>query len=428
MDYTIASGSFDTKIPRNIHDADINAETKEAPPERHGLTAMTIPIDMYKICNVTRQIMDKERAPTLADQRRLVNELYRTIERGCLQYSTESDGNIAWWVGLTSVRLTMAKMTLFINFPMLFSSASVESTIDTRNRLLVAAVEVAEWNHALNAEQEARQWRWIYQTYTHWHAIILLLLEISRRPLSPIVERAWLALRSTWLIPAQGDGLDKLQIWVPLRKLMAQARRHRNAEIERLRANAQAIEQTAAEDDNIPAPASPCPFLSQEKLQEHWRSLFTTGALSGGAPASTAPSQTENSPQPVIVAQGLQTSPPQLCYSSMPTYGREDEFVARTSVVDAQSSQELPDMGEHGLPNLTVPGSESGQSFGQDTHSAFTQAPPAWSRPQMFDASSVPWLWADADPTTDVFGADLVSCVEAFLKHASSPSSSPDSC
>lgn len=417
MDYSIVPGSFDTEFPRNIIDSDISPETRETPPERQGLTAMTIPIDMCRICAVTRQIMDKERAPTVEEQRRLVNELYRTIERGHLQYSKESDGNITWWVSSTAIRLTMAKMTLFINFPVLFSSGSVDTTIDIRNRLLVAAIEVAEWNHALNAEHEARQWRWVYQTYTHWNAIVLLLIEIARRPLSPIVERAWLALRSSWLIPANGEAWTrKLQIWIPLRRLMAQARKHRDAEINRLRSNVQAIEETAAEDSNIPIPASLCPFLSQEELQEHWRNLFTSYKPTGRTQASTSVPM-EDSSRPAIVVQGV-GMPTQRHIGSLPSTHGWDHDLVRTSALKSQSSPGVSAASEYNLPTLTTNerapnfmGSQDGQVFGHDASSPFTQGTATWSGLQHFDSISMPWLWADADPTTDVFGADLVSSV-----------------
>lgn len=389
MDYTIAPGSFDTKFPLNLDDADINPETRETPQERQSLTAISISIDLCKICDVTRQIMDRGRAPTLQEQQCLVNELYTTIERGYLRYSKEWDGNITWWVGVTSVRLTMAKMTLFINFPILFSSASEESAIETRNRLLVAAIEVAEWNHALNAKQEARQWRWIYQTYTHWHAIVILLIEIARRPLSSLLERAWLALCSSWLIPSQGKSFDKkLQIWVPLRRLMAQVRRHRDAEIDRLRGSSEAIEQTAAEDNNILAPASSCPFMSQEELQKHWRSLFTTVNSSNEAPLITK--RMVDSVELAAVVQGAGTSS-QRSLSSLPAYGQEGDG-PRMSVMEPQSA-------------------EGGLLPGGSTSSPFTQVPAAWLSSQHLGTSSVPWLWADADPTVDVFGTDLVSHV-----------------
>lgn len=409
MDYTIVPGSFDTKFPLNLHDTDINPETKDTPPERECLTTMSISIDMAKICEVTRKMMDKARTPTLHEQRSLVNELYGTLERGYLRYSNESDGNITWWVGITAVRLTMSKMTLFINFPDLFSSVSDESTIDTRNKLLVAAIEVAEWNHALNAEQEARQWRWIYQTYTHWHAIVLLLIEIARRPLSPLVERAWLALGSSWLIPSQSNKWDKkLQIWVPLRRLMAQARKHRAAEIEGLRGDAEAIKHMAVQDRDIPAPASSCPFLSQEKLKEHWLSLF---AHESNNRMRAPGSQWLGDVARPASLQGAEIPSGQYL-GSLPAHVPGSKFTA-PSALDVQSSLAFS---EHQASNLSQNESfsegthtsiEGGQGLQQEMNTPFTQVSTT-SGPQVFHNGSMPWLWADSDPSTDVFGADLV--------------------
>lgn len=413
MDYTIVPSSFDTKFPLNLHDTDINPETKETPPERECFTTMSISIDMCKICDVTRQIMDKARTPTLHEQRRLVNELYGTLERGYLRHSKESDGNITWWVGVTAVRLTMSKMTLFINFPDLFSSASEESTIDARNKLLVAAIEVAEWNHALNAKQEARQWRWIYQTYTHWHAIVLLLIEIARRPLSPLVERAWLALDSSWLIPSHGNHWDKkLQIWVPLRKLMAQARKHRAAEIERLRGDAEAVEQMAVKDRVILAPASSCPFFSDEKLQEHWRSLFAHEPSDRMRASGTG--WMEDVAQPPSL-QGAEISSGQHL-GSFPAYAPAGESTAEIDM-DAPGSLAFSGTSGHHASNLSQNetsseamniSTEAGRMLQPAMNPPLIQGSTTFSGSQNFHISSVPWLWADSDPMIDVFGTDLV--------------------
>ncbi|CAN8097892.1 unnamed protein product [Discula destructiva] len=411
MDYTILPGSFDTRFPLNVKDADISPETREPPSERLGLTDMTMPIAIYNICDLTRRIMDNDRAPTLEEQRRLINELYGTVERGYLQYAKDSDGSAAWWMGVTAIRLTMAKMTLFINFPVLFSQSGEEAAIDTRNILLVAAIEVAEWNHILNEEPTARQWRWIYQTYTHWHAIVILLIEIARRPLSPVVERAWLALRSSWLIPAQGSGWDKkLQVWVPLRRLMAAARKHRDSEIERLRRDEHAGLQTAAEDAGIPIPTSVCPFLSEEELRRHWNNLFTAELPTAGSQFTEAP-QFRDDTHPSIRSQEAQ-APPRLKWDSLHATG-QDGFAAMSGV-GSQSSQAFS-AAVHKSPagnathqiSLGAVSHESEPLFGQSAFTSSVSVPPAWPGPQQYTGDVVPWLWADADPSTDVFGADL---------------------
>lgn len=413
MDYTILPRSFDTKFPLSVNDADISPESKETPSEGPGLTNMTLPLDMCKICDLTRRIMDKDRAPTLQYQRQLVTELYGTLEKGYMQYASSSDNPAVWWVAVTAIRLTMAKMTLFINFPVLFSphhhqqqqhTEANDEAASTRNILLAAAIEVAEWNHALNAEPAARQWRWLYQTYTHWHAVVILLIEIARRPLSPLVERAWLALRSGWLIPAPaagggGDKKKELQIWVPLRRLMAKARRHRDAEIERLRDRGpEAVAQTAAGDCAVPAPGSVCPLLGEEELRMHWDGLFVAEAPTVQL---QQPIGTSSAGESADFFGGAEEDviPSQPGWGSLPP-GQQD-FFAGMGGMGSQSSQ-----GFSGVAENSPMGTAAHQTS-QTAEAVFVPVASAWPGPQQFDANAIPWLWADADPATEVFGADL---------------------
>ena len=299
-DLTITRGSFDTRIPLNINDVDINPDTKQMPIERNGVTDMSFTRIFFGIGDIMRQMMAhsvRDGVAGLEDQSRLLNAIYQEFEQGYCQYTTESE-NIAYWVGVNIARLVTAKMTLIVSLPVLFSSPREHISDDVRTKLLVSAIEVAEYNHALNAEQKCRQWRWVYQTYTHWHAIVYLMIEICRRPWSPIVERAWVALHSSWLMPAQTPKDKNLRIWVPLRKLMDKACKHRDAELNRLRADQQAVARLEEEDHSIPLPSSSGPFpmgSSVDIFRERWRQLVAipegpgdgtkTSGISGAGPA-----------------------------------------------------------------------------------------------------------------------------------------------
>ncbi|ORY68879.1 fungal-specific transcription factor domain-containing protein [Pseudomassariella vexata] len=251
IDLTISSGSFDTRTPINLNDADISPDTKITPTECQGFTDMTFPMLSIEMCEITRRMMAGP--PGFEEQSRLLNEMNDKSEHGYLQYSADS-ANICYWVGVICMRLLVAKMTLITHLPVLFSSPSEHFSDEIRDKLLVSAIEVAEHNHALNSEHACHHWRWVYQTFTHWHVIVYLLIEMTRRPWSSIVERAWVNLHSPWLIPVQSN--RNLRIWVPLRKLMAKARKHRAAEVQRLRGDAGAARQLEIDDRKLPVPKS----------------------------------------------------------------------------------------------------------------------------------------------------------------------------
>ena len=408
-DYTIARGSFNTKLPLNINDADIKPETTQMPTGHVGITDMTFPLVSFEICEVTKQMMAhsaKEGAQGTEEHNRLLNEIYQKLDRGYLQYSVES-GDIAYWVGVTVARLVMAKMTLFVYLPILFSSPSEHSVDEIKNKLLVAAIEIAEYNHTLNAEQACRHWRWVFQTYTHWYAIVYLLIEISRRQWSPIVERAWVALHSQWLIPTQSHMDKNLRIWVPLRRLTANARKHRDAELERLRSDPQAVEGLEMEDQMIPVPASPGPFPAGsnavEVFRERWRKLLMM-------PTEPAHERwTLGHPGPGVTSSPAHsTFTTQPGTSSMPANNGGASSVNTTFEPSYLCTIGLPEF--QNLPSTTSPDLRLGMMT--NAPSDFTMgattgpldgtvpgAPATWSMSPGF----IPWLWADGDPSGDVF-------------------------
>ena len=274
----ISTGSFDTKIPLNIKDSDIEIDTPEMPPEQSGITEMSYALLAIGLCSMTSQII----APGMSDgtiglkeKCHILEEIYRKFEKGHGRYLDGATGAISWFA-ITTVRVVMAKFTLAVFLPVLFSAPGEEFSYDIRTKLLLSAIEVAEDNHALNSEPDYSRWHWVCQTYTHWHAIVYLLLEISRRPWSPIAERAWIALHSQWLIPVHARKEGQNSIWSPVRTLMVKARKHRQAELARLRLDPQAANDLEEEDWKFPMAFQSEPLPTQPSvsmISQRWRQL-----------------------------------------------------------------------------------------------------------------------------------------------------------
>ena len=399
-DYSIARGSFDTKLPLNINEADIGPETAQMPEGREGITDMTFALVWFELGDISKQMMahsTKEGPPNIEEQNRLLDEIYIKLDRGYLRYSTES-GNITYWVGVTIARLMMAKMTLLIYLPFLFSSPSEHFSKTVKTKLLIAAIENAEYNHALNAEEACRHWRWVYQTYTHWYAIVYLLIEISRREWSPLVERAWVALHSQWLIPAQSNVDKNSQIWVPLRKLIAKARKHRYAELERLRRDPQAAERLAMEDEMIPIPASPGPFPTGSNVvqlfRERWRQLLTMpeapGQSGSGVTNPTSHSTLVNQPRMNPVPPYSVSDSGSITISEPAYLG---DGLQTIQSLQSDTSPDFPSAMTANVPSDFAPGNMG------SPYNAPSAVPTTWSMGPEF----VPWLWADGDLSVDVF-------------------------
>ncbi|KAJ5322344.1 hypothetical protein N7452_010633 [Penicillium brevicompactum] len=383
-DYTILSSSFDTKIPSNLNDDDLDPESTRMPEECDSLSDMSVARVTFGICYVTRQMMAhgfKEKAPSPEEQGALLNDMYQLVERDYLRYSTES-GNITYWAIVIVTRLVMAKMSLLVYLPLLFSTSKDGFSEDLRMQLLVAGIEVAEYNHALNDEQACRQWRWAFQTYTHWYSIVYMMIEVSRRPWSPISERAWVALHSVWLIPTESHMDKNRRIWIPLRKIMSNARKHRQTEITRLRSDPEGTQILEQQYCTLPIPSSSGPFIpgtnSADAFLQRWRGLVkpqdseisSSEHESGRTNLSQPPIDPQRTPAPAVSSLMHETT--------------------RNIMADNVRSSGEP------LSFFHVPTSPGAfNDSGRDSTGPILNGQPPKS--QDVDQGIIPWLWPEED-------------------------------
>ncbi|KAI1205595.1 fungal-specific transcription factor domain-containing protein [Annulohypoxylon truncatum] len=279
---TIAERTYDTQFPLNVDDADISPEMTEFPEEKTGPTDMTFCLIRYEICALSRKIhlATNGMAPchgrsTEAQRDDMLLECYERIEKKYLKTCGDKDVDVLHWVAAMIARLIMAKMRLIIYQPMLHHSTGQALDKDVRHRLFMASLEVVEFTKVLNMEPRCQQWRWLFQTYAQWHAVAYLLLETCRLPWTASLERAWMVLNAVFQSP---DAAERARpgVWVPLRKLMSQAKRHREEEIKRLRADPEAArqldidEQKRLQPDNFKHLSS---SVRSSLAQDQWRKL-----------------------------------------------------------------------------------------------------------------------------------------------------------
>lgn len=317
----IPSYSFSTGLPYNVEDSDIWPGMEKAPPERSGLTSLSLLRLCSKVTRTTQTMIEAGRSASLNDHVRLIDDLSAELDRDYFSIANQSQ-HPAYLAAAGTVRVFLGRLTLLAFLPALLASTAQGFSMDIRNKMLVASIEIAELNHALNAEPSCLPWRWVYQTQQHWHAVVFILIEICLRSWSPTVERAWVALRSPWLLPARVQSYQNPTVWVPLKRLMARARNHREKEIERLRRQPHAAEGLFREDrERMPYPSSSVTFpsfYSEDKFYWHWQQLvdpnITLDAVTIGAPGATT-----DSPHNAFEFRGHRSAPSKGVDRNQPT-------------------------------------------------------------------------------------------------------------
>jgi hypothetical protein len=302
-DLTIVPGTFDTRLPLNINDADISPESSCLPEPRDGTTDMAFSLVRYEICALARQLhVPPGMAPpyvgdaskSLEEREALLREVSQRVERQLLK-DTSTD---MFWVASHVTRIIVAKMTLVIYQPVLFPGPGHEElSDDVRARLLNAALDVFEYSHILHTDPRGKQWRWLFQSWSHWHALAYTLIEVSHRPWGPKAERAWAALNLTFQSsdPAVMEKLASHHaVWMPLRKLYIKVKKHREAEIARLQADPQAARELDLQERAAAPPTSFGAIPSSVKgalALERWRKLVNI------PPPPPEPVQAQQAPQ-----------------------------------------------------------------------------------------------------------------------------------
>jgi hypothetical protein len=215
----------------------------------------------------------------------MLRALYGRLENTYLKDGSAEE-NPMFWVAANIARVVVAKLTLIIYQPLLFLGPSHDMlSAERRQRLTTAAIEIFECQQRLNSDPRSKQWRWLFQTYMQWHAVAYLLLECSHRSWTATMERAWTAVNSALNMAKEVD-LARMThhtaVWLPFRKLFAKSRRHRDAEIGRLKADSKAALQLDLEDTSSPIPSTFLNLSGSVKsavARERWRKLVNCPPL-----------------------------------------------------------------------------------------------------------------------------------------------------
>jgi hypothetical protein len=245
-DPTIVEAQFDTKMPLNVNDSDIDPKMADFPEERRGFTDLTFSLIRFEVTNIFRRILyvppGNERCNmffsnlTIPEKEKWISDCHQRLED---KYLKDVDMSVPLcWVTATISRLVMSKMWLVVYHPHQRKDGGVSLPQETKDKLFITSLENIEYSILLETEARTMKWGWLFRTYVQWHAIAFLLSELCVRTQGEAVDRAWRALEATagrWWYPLQATSIySKGQagcLWKPLRKLMAKARAAREKEL-----------------------------------------------------------------------------------------------------------------------------------------------------------------------------------------------------
>ncbi|KAL3480930.1 hypothetical protein BJX99DRAFT_206306 [Aspergillus californicus] len=217
---------FDTKLPLNINDDDIDAQMTKSPPEREGHTEMTFCLlrcEAVRVIWKTGYLAPRLQASApggqtaFSEREAMVDELQGRLDDRYLKYCDPAD--LSSQVSRTITRLMILRMQMAV------LSTTCQKDQVVRNRLFENAIEILQLSRSLTTRDHMRKWSWHCKTHIiQWHAVAFVLADICARPPSPECDLAWELVTGVYGIWGTMITGKKGSLWRPIRRLMARAR------------------------------------------------------------------------------------------------------------------------------------------------------------------------------------------------------------
>ncbi|TLS28043.1 hypothetical protein PpBr36_01398 [Pyricularia pennisetigena] len=456
-DVAIHDLGYDTRRPLNINDDDFGPDSKELPPPREGETEMAFVLMSYEVQPYARRILLLSSAAasmcpravnTLEEREKLLMEISGIAERILPRNGPAPKMDISILAAMI-VRVILSKMTILVYQTSLIGphDASEDLSQERKDRLVLSAIEVFEYSHLVLHDPRVRRWRWVAHVFMQWQAVTFLLLAISTGPWSPISERGWSALGTMFSGATAAAEIDRISdnaaVWLPFKRLYNRAKRHRVAEIARLRADPAAAGELDREWYPKTLPTSNFGTLSGRiKIKvalDRWRELVQAPALEPEVQASFRRDQERQNPhlhnsscsmgasstslknaavndlavQPVAVGQQQQQQQQRQqdgARATAPAAQQMDpDFLQLMNQVMSQDTFASQDIWPLAFPVESVQAQNAGLAFGYANNRAggpgFSQPPqpqpqPTASETPLLDAAmrkgdAPPWMWTE---------------------------------
>ncbi|PVI03122.1 hypothetical protein DM02DRAFT_268080 [Periconia macrospinosa] len=187
---SITPNSFDTNLPANINDADLDPNRREMPLEHKYQTEMIFCLITYEIAKFIKEAgYQKLFAAPLSAKDKIMDELEARLHTKFLQYCDRS-------ISLHTLCIAVAKsitanMRLMAHHPRHWKGRDSHMPQDERDILFSLSLQMLENDNMVHSAPGLKRYLWHVQVNFQFDAFIILLSELRRRPNGEHSNRAW---------------------------------------------------------------------------------------------------------------------------------------------------------------------------------------------------------------------------------------------
>lgn len=201
--YKLCEEMFDTQMPVNTDDVNLDPGMSASPIVVEGWTEMTVFLIRCEVWKLSRRLQSvtfvTSDFPTDTDERlELLQQCQATIESTYLKHLDPSQpihGFVA-----TMTRLFLAKVSLIVQTKQQSARATqpLPANSSQSDKLFMPSLLITEYIYALQNEPSWSDWRWQIQgRQPPWRALHVVLAQLCTRNWDSICDRAWTSAKGT---------------------------------------------------------------------------------------------------------------------------------------------------------------------------------------------------------------------------------------
>ncbi|SLM40424.1 Transcription factor domain, fungi [Lasallia pustulata] len=195
--YKLSEGMFDTDIPANTDDADLDPGMSKPPVVAERWTDMTVFLihcEVWKLSRRLQSVTDASYAlpPDIGERLKLFQQSQARIEDTYLKHVNLNQPLHSFVA--TMARLFLTKVDLILQTKQRSVRATGPQPADTpqSDKVFMSSLSIIEYTYALQNEPGWSGWSWqIQDRQPPWHALRIVLGQLCTRRWGPIYERAW---------------------------------------------------------------------------------------------------------------------------------------------------------------------------------------------------------------------------------------------
>lgn len=195
--YKVGEELFDTQMPVNTDDVNLDPGMSTSPIVMARWTGMTIFIIRCEVWKLSRRLQSvtvvTSDLPIDMDERlEILHQCQARIEKTYLKHLDPNQPIHAFVATMTRLFLTKVSLILHTKQQSARATQPIPADSSQSDKLFMSSLLITEYTYALQNEPSWSGWRWQIQgRQPPWHALHVVLAQLCTRMWDPICDRAW---------------------------------------------------------------------------------------------------------------------------------------------------------------------------------------------------------------------------------------------